>query len=85
MVKVSNESKTTNFKDAAFTILKAVNKPLHSDDITLVAKTSGVLKTSGKTPEATMRARLNDDINIHKGYSRFTLVGPSIFSINNYI
>ncbi len=71
-----------SFKDIAFQILKEAGKPLHSKEITKIALKNGLLKTAGKTPEATMNAQLIIDINNKKENSRFIKVAPSVFSVN---
>jgi len=71
-----------SFKDIAYQILKEIGKPLHSREITKIALKHGLLKTAGKTPEATMNAQLIVDINNKKDKSRFIKVGPSTFALN---
>ena len=71
-----------SFKDIAYQILKEAGKPLHSKEITKIAIERGWLKTAGKTPEATMNAKLIVDINTKKDKSRFIKVGPSTFALN---
>lgn len=71
-----------SFKDIAYQILKEKGRPLHSKEITKIARNRGWLKTVGKTPEATMNASLIVDINSKKEKSRFKKTGPSIFGIN---
>ena len=71
-----------SFKQIAFDTLKEANKPLHSKEITKIAKERGLLQTEGKTPEATMNAQLVVDINSKKEKSRFVKTGPSIFGLN---
>ena len=74
-----------SFKDIAYQILKEVDKPLHSKEITEIAIKKEWLKTAGKTPEATMNAQLVVDINSKKDKSRFTKTAPSTYDINpNY-
>lgn len=70
------------FKEIAFQILKQVEKPLHSNEITRIALERGWLKTAGKTPEATMNAQLIVDINSRKEKSRFIKFAPSTFGLN---
>ncbi len=70
------------YKSIAYQILKEVNKPLHSKEITKIALQKGLLQTAGKTPEATMNAQLIVDINTKKDKSLFIKVGPSTFAIN---
>ncbi len=72
----------STFKEIAFQILKELEKPLHSKEITAIALERGWLKTAGKTPEATMNAQLIVDINSKKQASRFLKVAPSVFSLN---
>ena len=71
-----------SFKDIAYQILKTEGKPLHSQDITEIALSRGLLQTAGKTPEATMNAALTSDTNSKKEKSRFRKVGPSKFELN---
>jgi hypothetical protein len=72
-----------SFKDVAYKILKDANKPLHSKEITKIALTSGLLRTAGKTPEATMNAQLVREVNGRGELSLFKKAGPSIFAIND--
>jgi hypothetical protein len=62
-----------SFKEIAHQILSEVNRPLHSKEITKIALDRGWLKTAGKTPEATMNARLVVDINSKKEVLRTIL------------
>ncbi len=71
-----------SFKDLAYQILKEVDKPLHSKEITKIAIDRGLLKTTGKTPALTMNAQLIVDINSKGELSRFKKAGPSTFAIN---
>lgn len=72
----------SSFKDAAFTVLTGVNKPLHSNEITDIALERGLLKTAGKTPRATMNAQLVVDINTNGDLSRFVKTAPSTFFLS---
>lgn len=72
----------TSFKSIAYQILKKANKPLHVSKITQIALKRGLLKTSGKTPAATMSAQLVVDVNKKKQKSRFIKTAPSTFAIN---
>ena len=72
----------SSFKDVAQQILKEVNKPLHSSDITKIALERGWLKTAGKTPEATMNAQLVVDTNKNGEKSRFIKIAPSTYALN---
>lgn len=72
----------TTFKSIAYQILKEAGKPLHSKEITKNALKKGILITEGKTPEATMNARLLVDINTKGKNSRFIKTTPSTFYVN---
>jgi hypothetical protein len=63
-----------NFADAAYQIPKKNGKPMSSKELTAVALREGLITTSGKTPEATMGARIYVDIKQFGGKSRFTKV-----------
>ena len=71
-----------SFKDIAYQVLKEVNQPLHSKEITKIALEKGWLNTAGKTPEATMNAQLIVDINSKKEKSRFIKTNLSTFALN---
>lgn len=77
-----DNKKMSSFKDIAYQILKETKKPLHSREITSIVLKRGLLKTSGKTPEATMNAQLIVDINKNKENSRFIKTAPSVFALN---
>ena len=70
------------FKDIAYQILKEAGKPLHYKKITKIALEKGWLKTTGKTPEATMNAQIIVDINAKKNKSLFVKIAPSTFGIS---
>lgn len=71
------------FKLSAYKILEVAGKPLHSKEITEKAINAGYLKTTGKTPEATMNALLITDINEKKEKSAFVKTNPSTFTLNS--
>ncbi|HAT1879861.1 TPA: HTH domain-containing protein [Legionella pneumophila] len=70
------------FKEIAYQILLEADKPLHSKEITALALKLGRLNSAGKTPDLTMNAELNVDINTKKEASRFVKVAPSVFTIS---
>jgi hypothetical protein len=70
-----------DFKEAAVKILKRSGKPLSAKEITYYALQDGILETSGKTPEATMAARIYTDINKNGNQSRFVKVKRGVFSL----
>ena len=51
-----------DFKAAAREVLEEVGHPPHYTDITQIALESGYLKSEGRTPHNTMRARLSVDV-----------------------
>lgn len=48
----------SGFLEAALAVLREAGEPLTADEITRRALAKGLIHTSGKTPEATMSARL---------------------------
>ncbi|MDY6893518.1 MAG: winged helix-turn-helix domain-containing protein, partial [Chloroflexota bacterium] len=58
--------RSLSFKDAAYTVLKEGNRPLRIEDITEIALEKGILKTTGKTPVATMGAQLYTNVKTSK-------------------
>ena len=70
------------FKEAAIRVLLERKTPLHSKEITKIALEKGYLKTTGKTPEASMNAQLTTETNKLGDKSRFVKTGPSTFALN---
>ena len=70
------------FLEAAYKILKEKRKPLHSREIVRIGLKKKLIKTKGKTPEATMNAQLLREIKSKGTKSRFIKTGFSIFTIN---
>lgn len=68
-----------NFLDAAYTILKQSDIPLHYAEITRRAIAKNILDTKGKTPEASMGARLYVDTK--NSNSRFKRISRNIFGL----
>jgi len=68
---------------AAIEVLRNANKPLHAKEIAKQMLAKGLWKTSGKTPEATVSARLYTDIKKKGESSTFIKVAPQIFALNN--
>lgn len=69
-----------SFKAAASSVLEEVGHPLHYSDITEMALESGYLKSAGRTPHNTMRARLSVDVRDNPG-SEFVLVAPGVYGL----
>ncbi len=67
--------------DAAFSVLQSVDAPLHYDEITRRALEAGLWATTGKTPSATMVARLSTDIKKRGAGSQFVRTAPGVFGL----
>ena len=67
--------------DAVEQILKKAGEPLHYEEITRRALEKGLWATRGKTPAATINARLCDDLNRWRESSRFVRCGPGVFGL----
>ena len=64
-------------------VLKSAHEPLHARVIAKRAISGGLWKSSGKTPEATIRARLYSDIKKKGEASAFDKVSPQTFALRN--
>lgn len=71
---------TLSFKEAAIKILQESKHPMSPNDIYRVAAEQKLIKTSGKTPEATMGAQIYTDIKKNGASSQFVQVGKGLFS-----
>lgn len=67
------------FIEAAYRILKREGKPLDAEQITSIALSEKLISTTGKTPTATMSARIYVDIKKKGDNSRFSKVGKGKF------
>ncbi len=76
---------TNSFKEAAIEILKKAEKPLHYKEITELALSRRLLESDGKTPWATMMARLSTDIKENGEKSLFFRTEPGHFSIRKHV
>lgn len=68
--------------DAVLETLKKSGSSLHYKKITQLIISEGLWKTSGKTPSATVIARLSVDIKKNGSSSRFKRVAPGTFAAN---
>jgi restriction system protein len=68
---------------AAILVLKEAGKPLHSTEISKLIIEAGLWKSDGKTPEATVSARLYSDIKSNGDKSPFVKVGPQTFALRD--
>ena len=68
-------------QSAAIQVLKEAGKPLHATEIAERILKADLWKSDGKTPEATVSARLYRDIKKNGDKSPFIKVGPQIFAL----
>ena len=60
-------------------VLRKAEEPLHAKEITKQVLARGLWSTSGRTPEATVAARLYTDINVKKkGYASTFILRCSV-------
>ncbi len=69
-----------DFKAAAREVLGEVGHPLHYTDITEIALQSGYLKSAGRTPQNTMRARLSVDLRDNPD-THFVQTAPGVYGL----
>ena len=70
-------------QSAAIQVLKEAGKPLHANEIAKLIIDAGLWKSDGKTPEATVSARLYSDIKTNGDKSAFVKVAPQTFALRN--
>ena len=68
--------------DAAAVVLAEADAPLHYSEITGRMLAKGLWNSGGKTPKATVNARLAVDIRDHGAASRFVRVSRGRFALN---
>lgn len=56
--------------------------PLHYTDITEIALESGYIKSTGRTPQNTMRARLSVDVRDNPE-SHFVQTAPGVYGLKS--
>jgi len=78
------EFRPLTFKDAAYKVLLTEKRPLRIEDITDIAFRRGLLRTVGKTPNATMGAQLYTDIKTNKENSVFAQLGKNRFGLREW-
>jgi len=72
-----------NVQAAALDILKGAGRPLPAKAIAKQIMTAGLWQSGGKTPDATVRARLYFDIKSNGDKSPFVKVGPQTFALRS--
>ncbi len=73
-----------NFKQGACNVLKDKKRPLSAKEITQIALKDGLIKTDGKTPDATMGAVIYADIKQKKEKSLFVKVKSGLFGLREW-
>ena len=72
------------FREAAYKVLLSEKRPSRIEDITRIALERGLLRTAGKTPNATMGAQLYTDIKTNKGKSVFVQLAKNRFGLREW-
>ncbi|MDH3348119.1 MAG: HTH domain-containing protein [Desulfobulbaceae bacterium] len=72
-----------NVQNAAIQILQDTGRPLHAKEIAERIIEAGLWSSDGKTPEATVSARLYTDIKKHGDQSTFVKVAPQTFFLRD--
>ncbi|TET10391.1 MAG: hypothetical protein E3J83_00590 [Candidatus Atribacteria bacterium] len=73
-----------HFLDVAYKVLINEEKPLSYKQITNIGNKKGWLKTKGKTPEESMRARLSENILHKKDDSFFMRTSSGMFGLRKW-
>ena len=72
-----------NVRDAAIQILQEAGTALHAKHITEQIMAAGLWQSGGKTPDATVSARLYSDIKSNGEKSPFVKVSPQTFALRD--
>lgn len=70
-------------KTAAIQVLRQAGTALHAKDIAEQIMAAGLWQSEGKTPDATVSARLYSDIKNNGDKSPFVKVGPQTFALRD--
>lgn len=73
-----------SFSNAAYEILKQTNEALSSVELVDIALSKGLIKTEGKTPEATMWSALYLEGQRKGNKSRFILIGKDKWALSEW-
>lgn len=71
-----------NALEAAHRVLSEAGRPLHFREITQRVLAAGYWKTAGKTPWATLNARIS--VDIQGGRSAFVRVSPGVYALQEW-
>lgn len=74
----------TTFIESAYQVLKEKGTPLSAEEITKIAFEKNLIETSGKTPAATMGARIYMDIKKNGNNSLFTRIERGKFGLREW-
>jgi restriction system protein len=77
-----SESPRPKFHDAVHAVLEQAAQPLHVNEVTKRLLASGVWSSGGKTPAATVAAKLYTDIKKKGAQSQFVQAGKATFALN---
>src|SRR3712207_1146584 len=80
MAKPPNTS-SNMYLSAAQVILAEASQPMHPSEITERGIAAGLIKTTGKTPAASMAAQLYTNINLYGEQSPFVKTGKALFGL----
>lgn len=72
-----------NALEAAYRVLREAGEPLHVEEITRRILATGIWCTNGKTPSATVNARIAVDIKSHGDASRFVRTRPATYALRS--
>jgi len=72
-----------SIQSAVIQVLNEAGKPLHANEITKLILQAGLWTSDGKTPEATVSARIYTDIKSNGDNSLFVKVGPQTFALRD--
>lgn len=70
-----------SFKEAALTLLKRTGRPMTAREIVTMALAEGLLKSAGKTPDASLAGQIYTDIQRRGSASPFLITGPRTYAL----
>jgi hypothetical protein len=74
--------RSSSFWGAVEQVLREAGAPLHVKDITQSIEGGGLWRSSGRTPVATVTARLAREVKVNGHSSRFRRAAPNTFELN---
>ena len=82
VMTASSESPRPKFHDAVCAVLEQAGQPVHVNELTKRMLESGLWSSGGKTPAATVAAKLYTDIKKKGAQSQFVQAGKATFALN---